>query len=280
MQDPTLGPIETHTVCLGPSIQSIQVPLQCPSPFRQINTPSQLGGVCKLTEGALNPLIKIINTDVKEKWPQYQAQGDTARDRPSTGFNSIDHNSLGPAIQPVFHPAECMPIQTTGHQLLHKDVVGDSIKGLTEVQVDHVDSLKEPSVFHYRKTSRGGRELAWLGNGLLLRLRDKKDVHTQWKQGHVSPEEHKDAAWTCRDGIRKARSQTELHLSRGVKNNKKEFYKRNGQKRPSKESLPAMKNEKGELATTDMGKAKVLVEFLASVFAEGRILVSLTSLNL
>lgn len=65
-----------------------------------------------------------------------------------------------------------------------------------------------------------------------------------------------------------------------MKNNKKEFYKRNGQKRPSKESLPAMKNEKGELATTDMGKAKVLVEFLASVFAEGRILVSLTSLNL
>ena len=27
MQDPTLGPIETHTVNLGPSIQSIQVPL-------------------------------------------------------------------------------------------------------------------------------------------------------------------------------------------------------------------------------------------------------------
>jgi len=25
MQDPTLGPIETHTVNLGPSIQSIQV---------------------------------------------------------------------------------------------------------------------------------------------------------------------------------------------------------------------------------------------------------------
>ena len=27
MQDPTLGPIETHAVNLGPSIQSIQVPL-------------------------------------------------------------------------------------------------------------------------------------------------------------------------------------------------------------------------------------------------------------
>jgi len=27
MQDLTLGPIETHTACLGPLIQSIQVPL-------------------------------------------------------------------------------------------------------------------------------------------------------------------------------------------------------------------------------------------------------------
>ena len=27
MQDLTFGPIETHTVCLGPLIQSIQVPL-------------------------------------------------------------------------------------------------------------------------------------------------------------------------------------------------------------------------------------------------------------
>ena len=71
MQDPTMDPMEIHATNLGPSIQSIQVPLQCPSHFRQINTPSQLGVVCKLTEGALNPLIKVINKDVKQKWPQH-----------------------------------------------------------------------------------------------------------------------------------------------------------------------------------------------------------------
>jgi len=48
---------------------------------------------------------------------------------------------LGPAIQPVLHPAERTPIQTMGSQLLHENVMGDSVKGLTEVQVDHIDSL-------------------------------------------------------------------------------------------------------------------------------------------
>ena len=65
MQDPTLGSIETHAVNPDPSIQSIQVPLSCPSPLRQINTPSQLGVICKLIKGALNPFIEIVNKDVK-----------------------------------------------------------------------------------------------------------------------------------------------------------------------------------------------------------------------
>ena len=76
-----------------------------------MNTPSQLGVVYKLTEGALKPLIKIVNKDVKKEWPQYRALRDTTHDWLPTGFNSIDHNSLGPAIQLVLHPADCTPIQ-------------------------------------------------------------------------------------------------------------------------------------------------------------------------
>ena len=67
--------------------------------------------------------------------------GDTTCDWLPTGFNSTDHNSLGLAIQPVFHPAEHMRIQTMGSQLLHEDIVGNSVKGFTEVQVDHINSL-------------------------------------------------------------------------------------------------------------------------------------------
>ena len=64
---------------------------------------AQLGVVCKLTEGALNPLIQITDKDIKQKWPQNWALGIIAHDRPPTGFNSIPHSSLGLVIHPVFY---------------------------------------------------------------------------------------------------------------------------------------------------------------------------------
>ncbi|KAK4818988.1 hypothetical protein QYF61_022819 [Mycteria americana] len=62
VQDLALGLVEPHTIDLGPSIQPVHIPLQ-----RLPTLPTlQLGVVCKLTEGALNPLrsrslIKIFN---------------------------------------------------------------------------------------------------------------------------------------------------------------------------------------------------------------------------
>jgi len=50
-------------------------------------------------------------------------------------------------------------------------------------------------------------------------------MHRQWKQGQVSWEEYRDAAWFCRDGIRKVKVQLELNLARDAKNNKKGFYR-------------------------------------------------------
>ncbi|KAK4817391.1 hypothetical protein QYF61_012097 [Mycteria americana] len=47
------------------------VPLQSLPALKQINTPTQLGVICKLTEGALDPLIQIIDKDTKQDWPQY-----------------------------------------------------------------------------------------------------------------------------------------------------------------------------------------------------------------
>ncbi|KAK4810598.1 hypothetical protein QYF61_007335 [Mycteria americana] len=57
VQDPALSLVEPHTIDLGPSIQPVQVPLQSLPPLKQINTPAQLGVICKFTEGALDPLI-------------------------------------------------------------------------------------------------------------------------------------------------------------------------------------------------------------------------------
>ncbi|PKU41303.1 hypothetical protein llap_8392 [Limosa lapponica baueri] len=93
-QDLALGLVEPHPVGLSPSIQPVQIPLQSLSTLHQVDTPTQLGVIC---EGALDPLVQIIDKDVKENRPQYRALGDTTRDRPPTGLNSIPHHSLGPA---------------------------------------------------------------------------------------------------------------------------------------------------------------------------------------
>ncbi|KAK4821246.1 hypothetical protein QYF61_016545 [Mycteria americana] len=103
VQDLALGLVEPHTIDLGPSIQPVQIPLQSLPTLKHINTPTQLGVIRKLTEGALDAFIQIIDKDVKQNWPQHRALGNTACDRPPTGVNSIHHHSLGLAIQPVLY---------------------------------------------------------------------------------------------------------------------------------------------------------------------------------
>ncbi|KAK4823445.1 hypothetical protein QYF61_002190 [Mycteria americana] len=58
VQDLALGLVEPHTTGLGPSIQPVQVPLQSLPPLKQINTPAQLGVICKLEE--LKPCIVAL----------------------------------------------------------------------------------------------------------------------------------------------------------------------------------------------------------------------------
>ena len=111
VQDPAFGLVEPHTVGLGPSIQPVRIPLQSLANLEQINTPTQFAVICRLTGAALNPLIQIIDKDIKLNWAQYWALGNTTSDRLPTGFNSIHHRSLGPAVQPVFYPAKSTPVQ-------------------------------------------------------------------------------------------------------------------------------------------------------------------------
>ncbi|KAK4821431.1 hypothetical protein QYF61_020014 [Mycteria americana] len=128
-QDLALGLVEPHTIGPGPSIQ----PVQGLPPLKQINTPTQLGVICKLTQSALDPLVQMIDKDVKQNWPQHRALGDTACDQLPTGVNSIHHHSLGPAVQPVLNPAKSTPVQATSSQFLQENAVGNGVKGFTEV---------------------------------------------------------------------------------------------------------------------------------------------------
>lgn len=70
VQDLEFHLIEAHKI--GPSIQPVQILLWNLPALQQINTPTQLV-TCKLTEGALGPLIPIVSKDIKEDWPQYHA---------------------------------------------------------------------------------------------------------------------------------------------------------------------------------------------------------------
>jgi len=71
VQDPAFGLVEPYTGGLSPSIQSVQIPQQGLPTLEQIDTPTQFGG--NLTEGSLDPLIQIMDKDVKQNWLQYQA---------------------------------------------------------------------------------------------------------------------------------------------------------------------------------------------------------------
>ncbi|KAK4818992.1 hypothetical protein QYF61_022823 [Mycteria americana] len=133
VQDPALGLVKPHTIGLGPWIQPVHIPLQNLPTLQQINTPTQLGVICKHIEGALDPFIQIIDKDTKQNWPQHRALGNTACDRPPTGVNSIHHYSLGPAIQPVLYPSKSTPVQAMSSQFLQENAVGNGVKGFTEV---------------------------------------------------------------------------------------------------------------------------------------------------
>ena len=52
---------------------------------------------------------------------------------------------------------------------------------------------------------------------LVVKLKSKKEMHRQWKQGQVSWEEYRDAAWLCRDGVRKGQGTAGAELGKGYK---------------------------------------------------------------
>ncbi|KAK4829782.1 LOW QUALITY PROTEIN: hypothetical protein QYF61_006581 [Mycteria americana] len=131
VQDLALGLVEPYTIDLGPSTHPVQIAL-LPT-LQQINTPTQLGVICKLTESALGPLIQVVDKDIKQNWPQHRALRNTTCDRPPTGVNSIHHHSLGPAIQPVFYPAKHTHVQAMSSQFLQENAVGNRVKGFTKV---------------------------------------------------------------------------------------------------------------------------------------------------
>ncbi|KFQ06524.1 hypothetical protein N330_02323, partial [Leptosomus discolor] len=133
------------------------------------------------------------------------------------------------------------------------------------ISKDAFHTMQWLSIPRCKKQGKQGKRPARLSRYLLSKLKGKKEMHRQWKQGRVSSEEYRDAAQLYRDGVRKAKAQLELNLARDAKNNKKGFYRYVNQKRKVKESVPPLMSKTGKLVTTDE-KTEVLNYFFASVF--------------
>ncbi|KAK4831815.1 hypothetical protein QYF61_019245 [Mycteria americana] len=152
VQDLALGLVEPHTIGLSPWIQPVQVPLQSLPTLKKINTPAQLGVICKLTEGALNPLVQIIDKGIKQNWPQHRALGNTNCDWLPTGFNSVHHNALGLAIQPLGIYAKldsCIPSNRNPIDIklnFGTHVIITDLKDKTDLK-----AIPCPQIHHYRK---------------------------------------------------------------------------------------------------------------------------------
>ncbi|KAK4821972.1 hypothetical protein QYF61_006171, partial [Mycteria americana] len=108
---------------------------------------------------------------------------------------------------------------------------------------EEVLKAQEQAVPRCRKTNRWGRRPAWLTRELWLKLRKKRRVYDLWKKGRVTQEDYK-----------------------GVKDNKKHFFKYISSKRRAKENLQPLVDRGGNTATKDEEKAEVLNAFFALVF--------------
>ncbi|KAK4831309.1 hypothetical protein QYF61_016798 [Mycteria americana] len=76
-QDPALGLVEPHEVHVGPLLKLVQVPLDGILSLRRVSCTTQLGAICNLAEGALDPTVYVIDEDTKQSWSQYGPLRDT-----------------------------------------------------------------------------------------------------------------------------------------------------------------------------------------------------------
>lgn len=92
---------------------------------------------------------------------------------------------------------------------------------------------KELSIPICKKSRKKGKRPACLSEDLVVGLKYKKEMHRQWKHGHIPW----DAAWMWKHRIWKAKTQLELNLTRDAKN-KRGFHRYIGQKRKTEEKVP------------------------------------------
>ena len=131
-------PLEIH---LGTPFKSVEVTLNGIPSCHCVNRATQLGVVSKLAEATLNSVLDVTDKDAKEHRSQDRPLGDTACYWPPPGQRTINRHILPAAFQPIPCPSAGPPIKSTSHQFGDRDVAGNNVKGLAQVQVNDIARL-------------------------------------------------------------------------------------------------------------------------------------------
>jgi len=110
---------------------------------------------------------------------------------------------------------------------------------------DHFFQAQDQSTLTGRKSRKGARRPAWLNSKLLGKLEWKRRVYRSWKEGLATWKEYKTVVRGCREATRKAKASLELNLARGVKDNKKGFFKYIADKTSTRGNVGPLMNEVG-----------------------------------
>lgn len=86
------------------------------------------------------------------------------------------------------------------------------------------------------------------------------------EKGLCSWEEFGNVVRACRDATRKAKAQSELKLSKVMKDNNKSFFKYVDSKRKTRDNVSALLNKAGVLVTGDAEKTEMSNAFFDLVF--------------
>lgn len=127
--------IELCEILVGLFLQPVKVPLNGGTSLWCISQYSQFFIICKLAEGALSPIIQVINGDVKQCGPQYRPLERTTSDWSPIRVHASCCKCLIPTAQPIFSPLCCLLTQSGLHQFVY-GMLWESVESLAKFKVN------------------------------------------------------------------------------------------------------------------------------------------------
>lgn len=110
-------------------LKLVQVPLDGTLSFKRVHCTIQLGVICKLTEGALDSAVHVIDEDIKQSCCHHRP---LVNNSCTDVGQKIDHYLLNVTIQPIPQPLNSSPIKSVSLKFRENDYVGTMSKALIQ----------------------------------------------------------------------------------------------------------------------------------------------------